>query len=231
VKRFSRAEKFNRIIVVSLSLLFFCYPKTSKAVGVDFLGQVADPVIGAAKGKVKGLMRYLWLQPYGGYASGTSTQERTNSNGSVTSVSDLKVEGIMYGARGGILLGPLKLGLDISTQSAKRNTLVESTTTSGVYSQKPVEGKNSMTGFSIGIDVPYTPLQGMYTRYVNANLEGDGASSGNGWGAGVSFILKNPFILMLESRQLSYSSATSDTGKKAEASVRQFYVGLSFMLL
>ncbi|MCO5144306.1 MAG: hypothetical protein M9962_14555 [Oligoflexia bacterium] len=87
-----------------------------------------------------------------------------------------------------------------------------------------------MFGATFGFDVPYTPLQGYITRYFNAILTNDDAGSGDGWGAGVSFVLKNPFILSLEKRKATYS-ATDILGKKASTTIDQYYVALSFMLL
>ena len=88
-----------------------------------------------------------------------------------------------------------------------------------------------MMGGLIGFDIPYTPVRGFVTKYFKASLSGDAAPTGDGWGAGISFVLKNPFLLSLETRKLSYSSGADITGKKAYGSVSQYYAALSFMLL
>jgi len=78
---------------------------------------------------------------------------------------------------------------------------------------------------------PLTREKGFATKYFKNNIQGDAASGGDGWGAGVSFLLKNPFILSLETRKLKFASEADVTGKRAEATFNQYYVTLSFMLL
>ena len=221
--------KSRHFIIFFLALFLFIRPATSHAIVIDLLGEIASPLIGPAKDKVKGMMRYVWMQPYGGYASGSSDQKRVNSAGAVTSATGLDVEGIMYGARGGFLImDTFRVGLDYTSQNAKRTTLVENTT--GGFVKQSTSGTNSMLGLCLGFDIPYTPLQGMATKYFKATLHGDSASNGDGWGAGVSFVLKSPFIFILEMRKLSYSSAPDMSGKKATGTVSQYYGALSFML-
>jgi hypothetical protein len=212
------------------ALILLIPAKASAALGIDLLGEAAEPLIGPAKEKLKGALGYVWLQPYAGFGSGSSDQKRVSATGAVTNSPGLDVEGFLYGGRGGLLLvHSLKVGIDYSAQSLKRNTLVENT--AGAYVQQSVKGKSSMLGAIMGFDVPYTPIQGFVTKYFKASVKGDAASDGDGWGGGISFVLKNPFIISLETRKLNYSSAVEPTGKRAEGSISQYYVNLSFMLL
>lgn len=218
----------NFFAALFLLSLFFRAPDAS-AIGIDFLGELAQPLIGPAKEKIKGVVVYIWMQPYGGYGSGKSDQTATAAGGLVTKGEGLKTSGFMYGGRGGILLAnTLRLGVDYSVQSIKRNTLVE--TTAGGYVQQPSSNTNTMLGVTGSIDIPYTPVQGSYTHYFRAKIPGAGASDGSGWGAGISFVLKNPFILSLETRQLNYSSASDPSGKKMNDTVKQYHLNLAFML-
>ena len=216
-----------------LAILFAAltiWPSTSSAIGIDLLGDLAQPLIGPAKEKIKSTLVYIWLQPYAGYGWGTSDQKRVAPGGAVTSLNGIKSDGFLYGGRGGLLLlRSFRVGIDYSAQSVKRNTLVE-VGTSNVYVQQSVSGTNTMLGATLGFDVPYTPVQGFVTKYFKASVKGDSAANGDGWGGGISFVLKNPFILNIEQRKLNYSSAADLTGKKAEASFNEYYVNLSFML-
>lgn len=219
------------LCILCVSTFVFLTPQNASAIATDLLGDIAQPLIGPAKEKMKGVLLYIWLQPYAGYGQGSSEQSRTNSGGAVTTASDIGVDGFMYGGRGGILLyRSIRVGMDISVQSLKRNTLVDGTTV-GTYVQQPVKGKNSMVGALVGFDVPYTPLQGFVTKYFKATVHGDSASDGEGWGGGFSFVIKNPFILSLETRKINYSSAVELTGRKAESTINQYYATISFMLL
>lgn len=215
--------------LLALLSAFALLPSTSHAIGIDLLGDLASPLIGPAKDKVKSMLVYIWLQPYAGYASGETDQRRVAAGGATTVANGLSTNGFFYGGRGGIfLMNTFRIGLDYSAQSPKRDTLIETST--GGYVQAPGNGKNTLIGACIGLDIPYTPLRGNYTQYYKAVLHGDSAGSGDGWGAGVSFVLKNPFIFMIEHRSLNYSSATDLSGKKATATMKQWYFGLSFML-
>lgn len=217
------------------TLFLFCFllstllvPAKAHAFGIDLLGDLSEPLIGPAKEKMKSILVYIWMQPYAGYASGSSEQKRTAPGGATTTAGDLDVQGFYYGGRGGLLImSSLRVGLDYTIQSISRDTLVEGPT--NTYSRQSVKSKNSMLGAVIGIDVPYTPLQAYYTKYFKAHMNGDAASNGDGWGTGVSFVLKNPFILSLEMRSLTYSASES-SGKRADGSFKQYYAGLSFML-
>jgi len=213
-------------------ILFFALliPRPAAAMGIDMLGDVAEPLIGPTKDKLKGLMVYVWLRPYAGYGKGTSDQTRIHTGGIInTSEKDLAVEGFIYGGRGGIMLiHSLRVGIDYSVQSLKRNTLVE--TASGTYVRQSIKGKNTMIGAMVGFDIPFTPVQGFATKYFKATVEGDSAAGGDGWGAGINFVIKSPFILSLETRKLKYASAPNGNGKAATASINQYYANLSFML-
>ncbi len=193
------------------------------------MGELAQPVIAPAKEKVKKMVVYIWLQPYAGYAWGTSDQMRVTAGGGLTKADGLDTSGFVYGGRGGLLIyNTFRVGLDYSVQSIKRDTLGE--TASKTYIRQSGDGRNTLLGATIGFDLPYTPLQGQLTKYFSAKLSNDEANSGEGWGGGVSFVLKNPFILSIEKRKLNY--ATRDiTGKRADGTIDQFYVTLSFMLL
>lgn len=222
----------------SLGSFFFAFslfisllaPHQAAALGIDMLGEAAEPILGPTKEKLKGLMVYVWLQPYAGYGMGSSDQTRVHTGGvTVTSAKGLDVEGFLYGGRGGILLiHSLRVGIDYSVQSLKRDTLIETLT--GTYLQQSVSGKNTSIGALVGFDIPFTPVQGFVTKFFKATIKGDAASSGDGWGGGINFVLKNPFILSLETRKINYSSAPDLTGKRAEASINQYYANLSFML-
>lgn len=204
-------------------------PAPARAIGIDILGELTQPIIGPAKERMKSMVVYIWLQPYAGYAWGSSDQSRVSATSVATKLDGLSVGGFLYGGRGGLLLyRSLRIGVDYSAQSLKRDTLQETTT--GTYTRQSVTTSNKLLGAIFGFDIPYTPLQGSVTRYFNAKLPGDGASSGDGWGFGASFVLKNPFILSFEKRMLTYT-AKDITGKKADGSTDQYYVLLSFMLL
>jgi hypothetical protein len=220
-----------KIIFFAAALfIVFLLPRPAAALGIDMLGDVAEPIIGPTKEKLKGLMVYVWLRPYAGYGKGSSDQTRIHTGGiTKTSEKDLDVEGFLYGGRGGIMLiHSLRLGIDYSVQTLERNTLVE--TASGTYVRQSTKGKNTMVGATVGFDIPYTPLQGFGTKYFKATTEGDGASGGDGWGAGINFVVKSPFILSLEMRKLNYSSAPDASGKSAEGSINQYYANLNLML-
>jgi hypothetical protein len=132
-------------------------PHTAKAVGIDLLGEVAKPLIGVAKDKTQGMFRYLWLQPYGGYALGSGTLTKRGIGDVVDYTSGIKFEGLMYGGRGGFEVGNLfRLGLDYSKQFAKRKELVANS--SGARTTASVPSMNWMMGILFGIDIPRTPL-------------------------------------------------------------------------
>jgi len=205
-------------------------PKAN-ALGIDLLGEIAEPLFAPAKEKMKGMLVYIWMQPYGGYASGDSQHKRTTPAGLVTKAEDQSISGMMYGGRGGLLIfNSLRVGLDYTAQPAKWTTLANDPVTN-TFIKTGASGTSTMLGIGVGLDVPYTPLRAFGARYVKATLKGDSASSGDGWGGGISFVLKSPFILMLETKQLNYSSATDPLTAKADASVSQYYLALSFMLL
>ena len=220
--------RFRKIFLCLLVSLLLA-PKAS-AIGIDLLGEVAKPLIGPAQEKVKGALVYIWLQPYAGYGWGTSDQKRIAANGTVSTANGLKADGFLYGARGGLLLyRSIRVGLDYSVHNISRATLIENST--GGFVQSNVKGKNTMTGAIVSFDVPFTPLQGFVTKYFKSIVRGDGAADGDGWGAGVSFVLKNPFILSFETRKLNYTSAIDPgTLRKAEASYSQYYANLLFSL-
>lgn len=211
-----------------LTLTLFLRPPQAQAVGIDLLGDIAQPIIGPTKDKLKNAMVYIWLQPYAGYAFGTSDQTRIQPSGAVTAAPGLNTEGFFYGGRGGLLLfDTFRIGLDYSTQSLKRDSLVENA--SGAFVKQPVSGKSTMLGALLGFDIPYTPFKGLVTRYFKASVGGDSAVDGEGWGGGVSFLLKNPFLISVEKRKLKYS-AVALNGKRADASIDQYFLSLSFML-
>lgn len=211
-------------------LLVLIQPRDAQAFGIDFLGELAKPIISPAQEKLKSLIVYIWLQPYVGYGTGSSDQSRTSAGGTITKRSGLSGNGFLYGGRGGILLAQsLRVGVDYTAHSIKRNTLVENN--AGNFSEQGVSGRNTMFGAIVGFDVPFTPVQGYVTKYFKATMNGDSATDGDGWGGGISFVIKNPFILSLETRKLSYSSASDPTGKKASSTFSQYYLSLSFMLL
>jgi hypothetical protein len=203
---------------------------SARATTIDLLGDLAEPVIGPAKEKLKGAMVYVWLQPYAGYGTGSSEQSRVQNGVSLQSSSDLKASGFLWGGRGGILLmNTFRIGIDYSVQTLARDTFVH-TATHGTYLKQRVSGSNTMMGATVGFDLPYTPLLGFATRYFKATAHGDDATDGDGWGFGVTFVLKSPFLLSLEQRKLNYSSAADATGLSASGSITQYYANLAFML-
>lgn len=221
-----------KLLVFSIFLLLatLLNSPSASAFGIDLLGEVTQPLIAPAKEKMKGILVYIWLQPYAGYGWGTSNQSRIVAGGAVTSANDLAVDGFLYGGRGGLLLfNSLRVGLDYSAQSVKRETLVDGTV-ANTFSRQSVKGKSSMIGATLGFDIPFTPIQGSFTKFYKATIKGDGASDGDGLGGGISFVLKNPFIFSLEMRNIKYASAADPSGKKAEASYKQYYTTLSFSL-
>ena len=206
------------------------FPQKASAFGIDLLGDIAQPLIAPAKEKMKSLLVYIWLQPYAGYGWGNSDQKRIASGGGVSIANGLSTDGFLYGARGGLLImDTFRVGLDYSVQKIKRDTLLEGT--SGGYSQQTVNGNNTMLGALIGFNIPFTPVQGFVAKYFKASVHGDAAGDGDGLGGGISFVLKNPFILSFETRKMNYSSGpATSTGKKADATFTQYYATLSFML-
>jgi hypothetical protein len=228
--RFSRRRLQLGLFTVCCLAFSLLFLPRAQAFGVDFLGDATKPIISPAQENLKKLFVYIWLQPYAGYGWGTSDQTRIAAGGATTSASDLSTSGLLYGGRGGLLLmHSLRIGLDYSKHNIKRTTLLEGA--GGVHSQQPVSGGNTMLGAILGFNVPRTPLKGFVTKYFRNEIQGDAAASGDGWGAGVSFLLKNPFILSLETRKLKFASEANPTGKRAEATFNQYYVTLSFMLL
>lgn len=223
-----RNYKFLLFVICAAASL--AAPLRAHAFGIDLLGEAAEPLIGPAKEKMKAALVYVWLQPYAGYGMGTTDQSRVAAGGAITTANGLKADGFLWGARGGILLvSSFRVGLDYSSQSLTRNTLVESSP--GRYIQSATSGKNTMLGAMLGFDVPYTPVQGFVTKYFKANASGDAASKGDGFGGGISFVIKNPFIFSLETRKTNYSTAADATGKRADSSYKEYYATLSFMLL
>ena len=198
----------------------------ASAIGIDLLGEMSKPLIGQAKDKASGVLRFVWLQPYGGYGFGNYSFT-TASSGLVTSeTTGLSVEGGMFGARGGLQLGPnARLGVDYTKQFAMR------TVPSSAVAAPKEKVSNTMLGVGLGVDIPRTPLQAYGARYFTANFEAQGTNSGSGWGYGISFVLVNPFIMLAEYRTLSYASAVSSTNGQNLESVKQVFLNLSFMLL
>ena len=78
------------------------------------------------------------------------------------------------------------------------------------------------------MDIPYTPIQGYGTRYFSTRLDSNGIFSGDGWGGGISFMLVNPFIAVIDYRKLSFANEALPENLR---SFSQFYLGLSFSLL
>ncbi len=193
------------------------------ALAIDLLGDTAKPLIGPMKAKVEGLLKYIWLQPYGGYGFGSGALASINAAGATTTTQEQKYEGFFYGGRGGLLLfRSIRLGADFTQQFASRK---EGTNPTSLVS------RNLMFGASLGFDLPRTPLQLFGARYFSANMNADGDSKGDGWGAGVSFMLFNPFILHGEYRWLKFTSDIAADGSHNDRDMKQFYFALSFMLL
>lgn len=209
-------------LAIALSLLSEI---PAQAMVIDLLGEVAKPIIGSAQEKAKGLQRFLWLQPYFGYAWGKGDRKAVQSGVIVSNDTSLKIDGLMFGARGGFkIFDTFRIGLDWTRQLADREDIVNST-------RQKTSSNNSMWGVTGGLDLPYTPFQGFVTRYFGADLPSDVKVGGTGWGYGISFVLKSPFLLMLESRTLNYSSDPTAAGVKVDRQITQYYLGLSFFLL
>lgn len=223
------AREFKQFPSLILFLLISVAPQSARAIGIDLLGEVAKPLIGEAKDKTKGIMKYFWMQPYAGYSMGKGglTQLGIDSIPSRTGIFD--IEGFMYGARGGIeLFGTLRFGADYSNQVARRKEV--SISHDGTLTQKESGARNSMLGVSMEFNIPRTPIQVFGAKYFKATLEADTQLPGNGWGAGFSFMLFNPFILLAEYRALEYSSGLASDGQITTRNVKQYFVGLSFLL-
>lgn len=213
----------NKLLLLFVLSLFISAPTSAFAQGIDMLGEITKPLWGPAKDKANDMRKYLWLQPYGGYATGKGTL--SSSTGSTS----LKNSGAIIGARAGLkLFDSLRAGVDYTMQFSERDETV--TNTLGVATNQKVSSKDTMFGFSGSFAVPYTPLQAYGAKYIKATLGSD-SSKGDGWGAGVSFVLKNPFILIVERRSLKYDSAANLLGQTTQRKVEQYFIGLSFLLL
>lgn len=92
----------KRILIAGIFFFAALAPRPASAFGVDLLGELAQPLIGPAKEKMKGMLVYVWLQPYAGYATGSSNQSRTHTGGAVTTTANgLKTDGFFMAAEGG----------------------------------------------------------------------------------------------------------------------------------
>ncbi len=76
-------------------------PIKANAIILDILGDISEPLIGSAKDKASGVMKYLWLQPYAGYAFGSGNLTRSGSATATNNFSSaVSYEGAFIGARG-----------------------------------------------------------------------------------------------------------------------------------
>ncbi|MCO5144305.1 MAG: hypothetical protein M9962_14550 [Oligoflexia bacterium] len=69
--------------------------QSARAMGIDLLGEVSEPILGPAKEKMKKIIVYIWLQPYAGYAFGSSELTRTTAGGVVTPLNDVSTSGFL----------------------------------------------------------------------------------------------------------------------------------------
>ncbi len=104
----------SQIVALLLSMaITVTTPRAHAAVGLDILGDVVKPLLAPARDKAQGVMRFLWLQPYGGYAFGDGTLTAS----ALTAPIESSYEGYFYGGRGGLLLfRTLKVGVDYTYQ-------------------------------------------------------------------------------------------------------------------
>ncbi len=213
-----------------ISAVFFVLSTASASAaltGIDLLGEVAQPLIGAAKDKAQGAMKFLWAQPYGGYVTGSGSLTR-NGASAATHAGSSDYEGFSYGARGGLeLFDNIRLGVDYSRQLARMDEAV-APIGSTVTTAQNYGARLTSWGATLGFDVPKTPLQAFGARYFKAHLLSD---PGTGWGGGLSFMLFNPFILMLEYRTFDFKSASAPDGSHDARKLKQYFLGLSFLLL
>ncbi len=203
-------------------------PIDAKAIGIDLLGDVTKPLFGDAKDKTTGMLKFIWAQPYFGYGFGSGNLAQVSTAGTLVSTNDININGLMFGARGGLELGGFRLGLDYTRQFGKRT--FDYGDSAAIVSNPAVSAVNSMLGFSLGCDIPQTPLQAFGAHYFTADIQSQMPTTGKGWGAGISFMLINPFILIAEYRWLNTKSDLSPQGEQTQIKMRQYYVGLSFLL-
>lgn len=216
-------------IFLLFSFLFLATPQRAEAVLADFLGDVAEPLIGSAKQKTQSMFRYVWLMPYAGYGTGNGNRVAVRNGNQVSSYGGLKADGMTFGARGGLAIyETLRIGVDWTRQAGEREDYVD---VNRVSTKATITSHNWMLGVCAGLDLPYTPFQGFVTRYFSAEIPAETKSTGTGWGFGISFVLKSPFLLMLERRSLSYTSAAQADGLIVSRKIEQTYVGLTFLLL
>jgi hypothetical protein len=225
-----REMLLNRTRWIALGFVLFTVPSRSWAIGIDLLGDVTKPLIGEAKDKAQGILRFAWAMPYGGYTFGQGGYTLFASTSNVTQTGNFNMEGFVYGVRGGLELArTFRLGVDYSMHVSRIDEKL--TSSAGASTSRNLGAKGSMLGFCLGFDIPRTPLQGFGAKYVRANLQTDSQLSGTGWGAGVNFMIANPFILLVEHRQIEMSSDVSATGAKSTRNTKLYFVALSFLLL
>jgi hypothetical protein len=209
----------KRIIVLAIfcGLVFTGRDLRANAlVAIDLAGQVAEPLVGVAKDKAQGLLKFIYVLPYGGYGFGDGSFSLGGTTG-ITGSAGLTFEGLMFGGQAGLeVMNFLRLGADYSRQIA-----------SYTVNHNFIKTKSISTGILLSTDIPSTPFQLHGVRYFSAKL---GEAKGTGWGIGLSMILRNPFVLMLEYRMHNYSIALDSAGTTGNTKIKQYVANLGIML-
>lgn len=205
-------------------------PRDSWGFGINLMGQMSEPLIGAAKDKAQGMLRFLWLQPYGGYAFGKGTLTDLGAGAAVNYTSGISYEGLFYGARGGFgVPNMFRLGVDYTEQFAQRKE--RAVNAAGLLISSKTKSNNKVMGIHLGFNLPSYPIHGSVTRYFSAKMHGGSVTTGEGWGTGISFALSGPFICLAEYRWFDFSSEVGAQQQQQLRTMKQYYLGLSFLLL